>query len=118
MFKILKMALVVSLIVALAAPAFAAATGSNKSFTSDMASSVYNKGANIVDGADGYINYALKTTFSLFNPCLDAIKFCSDRVFAPIQMPIDYVEGKIYKTNAAAKKAVAVPAPLKPVMPK
>jgi hypothetical protein len=118
MFKIMKMALCVSLIVALAAPAFAAAKGSNKSFTSDVVGSVYSTGANAVDTADGFVNSALKRTFSLFNPCLDAIKFCSDRVFAPIQMPIDYVEGKIYKTKPAYKKAVAVPTPLKPVMPK
>lgn len=118
MFKILRMALCVSLIVALAAPVFAAAKGPNKSFTSEVATNVYETGANVVDRADGFVNSALKRTFSLFNPCLDAIKFCSDRVFAPIQMPIDYVESKIYKTKPATKKAVAVPEPLKPVMPK
>lgn len=118
MFKFPRMALCVSLIVALAIPAFAAAKGPNKSFTSDMAGSVYDTGANMVDRADGFVNSALKRTFSLFNPCLDIIKFCSDTAFAPIQKPIDYVEGKIYKKKPAHKKAVGVPAPLKPVMPK
>ena len=117
MFKILRRALVVSLIVALAIPAFAATKGSNKSFTSNVAGSVFNTGANMVDTADGYVNSALKRTFSLFNPCLDAIKFCSDRIFAPIQMPIDYVESRIYKRNLGPKKAVAVPSPVKPVLP-
>lgn len=120
MFKLLKMALVASIVVALAVPAFAVpkAKGPDKSFTSEMAGSVYNTGANVVDTADGYVNYALKRTFSLFNPCLDAIKFCSDRIFAPIQKPIDYVESKIYKPKPAHNKAVGVPAPVKPVMPK
>ncbi len=118
MFKILRMALCVSLMIALAAPAFAAAKGPNKSFTSDMVGSVYDTSANVVDRADGIVNSCLKRTFSLFNPCLDAIKFCSDIAFTPIQKPIDYVEGKIYKTKPVAKKAVGVPAPLKPVMPK
>lgn len=118
MFKFLGMALCVCLMIALAAPAFAAAKGPNKSFTSDMAGAVYNTGANAVDRADGFVNSALQRTFSLFNPCLDIIKFCSDYAFAPIQKPIDYVEGKIYKTKPAQKKAVVVPAPQKPEIPK
>jgi hypothetical protein len=118
MNKAFKVAICGLLIVAVAIPAIAGGPPSSKakSAVSNVGKSVYQGGATVLEGAEGLFSGCLRTTFSLFNPCMDAIKGCSTIVFAPIEKPLDYLERAYYKPRKAA--VLRVPEPKKPDMPK
>lgn len=106
------------LIVAVAIPAVAGGPPSYKakSSVSKVGNTVYQGGATVLEGAEGLFSGCLRTTFSLFNPCMDVVKGCSTIVFAPIEKPLDYLERAYYKPPK--KAAVRVPEPKKPEIPK
>ncbi len=142
MDRILKMGVCLTLIVVLSCPAIVLAKDSSTSAASNMATTVYDGGAKVLNSicppcvaevcsicgimpqdrkgnqrTEGIINRCLKSTFSLFNPCLDAVKMCTDVALKPLNYPFDYVEQKIDKPKVVNKR-VEIPAPQKPVMPK
>ena len=53
--------------------------------------SIYRGGVSAVEQTEGLISGVLKGTFSLFNPCLDIVKGCTNIVLAPIEYPLSYV---------------------------
>jgi hypothetical protein len=121
MCKALKVAICGLLIVALAIPALAGDAPSPKakrSAASNIGGSVYQGSAALVDRTEGLLTGCLRNTFSLFNPCMDFVKGCSTVVFAPIEKPLDYLEGAYYKTRPMAKAGARVPEPKKPEVPK
>ena len=93
------------LIVALASPVFADG-GRTKRAKRSWTSSVYAGANGAVDQTAGICTGCLKRTFSLFNPCLDAIKGCTSIVMWPIDKPFEYVEqsvGHYWNGKKAAK---------------
>ncbi len=117
MDRILKMSVCLTLIVVLSCPMIVLAKDSSTSAASNMATTVYDEGAkalyNICPpcvaevcsicgimrqdrkgnlGNEDILNRCLKSTFSLFNPCLDVVKTCADVALKPLNYPFDYVE--------------------------
>jgi hypothetical protein len=117
MDRILKMGVCLTLIVVLSCPAIVLAKNAGQSTFVNMTNQVYDGGAKALDKTEGILNQCLKSTFSLFNPCLDIVKMCTDVALKPLNYPFDYVEGKLYKPKVVNKR-VEIPAPQKPVMPK
>ena len=116
MDRILKIGVFVTLFVFILCPSFVLAKGGVQSKISSMTATVYDKGSKALDKTEGVINSCLKSSFSLFNPCLDVIKMCSDVAFKPLNYPFDYIEKRIYKPRVV-KKRIEIPAPEKPEMP-
>ncbi|MGC8659910.1 MAG: hypothetical protein ACP5U1_12635 [Desulfomonilaceae bacterium] len=116
MDRILKIGVCLSLFVILSFPTIVLAKNTVRSKLSNLTTTVYHKGAKALDKTEGVIDTCLKSTFSLFNPCLDVIKMCSDVAFKPINYPFDYIEKRIYKPRLV-KKRMEIPAPQKPEMP-
>lgn len=94
MNKIAKITFCVLLIAAMAVPALANGT-SKRSTVSKATHRVYSGAATVVAGTESLLTGCLRTTFSLFNPCLDVVKGCTSRVLAPVERPFAYVENKI-----------------------
>ena len=117
MDRILKMSVCLTLIVVLSCPMIVLAKDSSTPAASNMATTVYDGGAkalyNICPpclaevcsicgimrqdrkgnlGNEDILNRCLKSTFSLFNPCLDVVKTCTDVALKPLNYPFDYVE--------------------------
>jgi hypothetical protein len=117
MDRILKIGVCLTLIVVLACPVIASTKAGKESKLSNLTSTVYDGGAKALDRTEGILSQCLKSTFSLFNPCLDVVKMCTDVALKPLNYPFDYVEKRIYKPKAQ-KKRVEIPTPEKPEMPK
>ncbi|MBI5569958.1 MAG: hypothetical protein HY914_08445 [Desulfomonile tiedjei] len=90
-FTILLCAL---LALALAAPAFADVKTKGKA---SIPARVYASGAAATDRVAYAATRVLKTSFSVFNPCLDFVKGCTDVVLTPIGKPFDYMEKAMAK---------------------
>jgi hypothetical protein len=100
------------LVLALASPVFADG-GSAKRAHRSWTSSIGAGASNAVDQTAGVCTGCLKRTFSLFNPCLDAIKGCTNIVMWPIEKPFDYMERSVGK-YWDGKKSAKAPAPKRP----
>lgn len=100
------------LIAALAVPAFANGGPGKGSTVSKISGTAYKSGAQVLDKTGGVVNGCLKNAFSLFNPCLDVVKGCTDRVLYPLDKGFSYVETAASKTWPL-KKAPKAPAPKK-----
>jgi hypothetical protein len=112
MSKALRITLCGLLILALTSPVFAdgrPAKQAHRSWTSSMCTGVNT----VADQTAGVFTGCLKRTFSLFNPCLDAIKGCTNVVMWPIEKPFDYMERSMgsYWTGKKAAKAPACKKP-------
>ncbi|MCL5125682.1 MAG: hypothetical protein M1511_14525 [Deltaproteobacteria bacterium] len=116
MDRILKIGLCLLLVVVLSCPTIVLAKSGVRSKISNLTTTVYKKGATALDKTGGVLDTCLKSTFGLFNPCLDVIKMCSDVAFKPLDYPFDYIEKRIYKPRVV-KKCIQIPAPEKPEMP-
>jgi hypothetical protein len=116
MDRILKIGVCLALIVVLSCPAIVLAKGDAQSRISKLTTSVYHSGVKAIDRTEGILDQCLKSTFSLFNPCLDVVKMCSDVVFKPLNYPFDYVEKRMYKPRVV-KKSIVIPTPEKPELP-
>ena len=112
MSKPLRVALCGLLVLALASPVFAdggLVKRHHRSWTSSVCSGV-NK---VADQTAGAFTGCFKRTFSLFNPCLDAIKGCTNVVMWPIEKPFDYMERTMVSCWPCSK-TVKAPAAKKP----
>ncbi len=119
MYKLIKIAVCFVLISLLAVPAFSAGKTVDRTrpnIISNVAETVYDTSAGVVEKTEGLFSGCLKTTFSFFNPCLDLVKGCTTVVLAPIQKPIDYTEG-FFVRRTAAKQPVMAPVQ-RPGLPK
>ncbi|MGC8602239.1 MAG: hypothetical protein ACP5VS_00975 [Desulfomonilaceae bacterium] len=116
MDRILKIGVCLTLMLVLSCPAIVSARGGAKSKISQFTTNIYNKGSKALDRTGGVLDNCLKSTFSLFNPCLDVIKMCSDVAFKPLNYPFDYIEKRIYKLKTV-KKRIEIPVPEKPEIP-
>jgi hypothetical protein len=106
MNKPLRIVLCGLLILALASPVFADG-GSVKRAHRSWASSICSGVNHAADQTAGAFTGCLKRSFSLFNPCLDAIKGCTNLVMSPIEKPFDYMErsvGKYWSGKKTAKR--------------
>lgn len=104
-----RIAIAMLLVVALAAPVFSA----NRSSTMGR---VYSASASLAEQAEGAFSGCLKRTFSIFNPCLDLVKSCTNIVLIPIEAPFNLLSR--YTAAPAARKVPRVPVPKKPELPK
>ncbi len=104
------LALVLVIAVAIASPA-AAGTRSSDSTTYK----IYSGGVSALEQTEGLISGVLKGTFSLFNPCLDIVKGCTNIVLAPIEYPLSYLDRS---NRRVATKRHKVPVAKKPEVPK
>jgi hypothetical protein len=116
MSTIAKLTVCGLLILALAVPAFAGGVPQKKS--ASTMGKVYDTGVSAVEQTEGIISGCLKNCFSLFNPCLDVVKRCTNVALAPIEMPFSYVEGKLSQPSKATKKAAKIPEPKNTDTPK
>lgn len=116
MCSIMKIVISALLITAMAAPGFAAGTANTSYSLSQISGTVYKGGASALDTAEGAVSGVFRRTFGLFNPCLDLVKGCSDRILSPIEKPFAYVESAVFKPKAPGTGKV--PAPKKPEMGK
>lgn len=108
MNKPLLIALCGLLILALASPVFADG-GLVKRAHRSWGSTICGGINHAADQTAGAFTGCLKRTFSLFNPCLDAIKGCTNIVMWPIEKPFDYVERSVGKCWSCKKTAKAAP---------
>ncbi len=69
----------------------------------------YRGGATIATNTEKHVTGILRNAFSLFNPCMDLVKGCSNTLF----YPLDYSYKAVVKPKPAAKK-VETPAPEQP----
>lgn len=60
------------------------------SYIDSTTNTIYRGGASMVEQTEGLVSGVLKGTFSLFNPCLDIVKGCTNIVLAPIEAPFSY----------------------------
>lgn len=97
MDRILRIGLCLALVLVIAFPAVVLAKPDKHSKISAIPGKIYHGGTVALDKTGGVVNQCLKSTFSLFNPCLDVVKMCTDVVLKPLNYPFDYVEKKIYK---------------------
>lgn len=95
MTNIAKITICALLIAALAVPAFAGGPAKKPSTFSRATHGIYSGAACVLDRTEGLLTGCLRTTFGLFNPCLDVVKGCTSRVLAPVERPFAYVENKI-----------------------
>jgi hypothetical protein len=110
--SITKIVMSALLIAAIAVPGLAAGDA-NKSYSlSQISGTMYKGGATALDKAEGAMSGLFKRTFGLFNPCLDMVKGCTDRILSPIEKPFAYVENAMFKPKA--RGTTKVPAPKKP----
>ncbi len=113
MDRILKISVCITLVVVLSCPAIVLAKSGAQSRISKLTTSVYHSGVKAIDRTEGILDHCLKSTFSLFNPCLDVVKMCSDVAFKPLNYPFDYIEKRIYKPKVV-KMRIEIPTPKKP----
>ncbi len=106
MNTIAKLAICGLLVGALAMPAFA--DGVPHKRPSSPFVKMHQAGTAALVKTEGLVSGCLKRTFSLFNPCLDFVKGCTDVVMAPIERPFDYLEAKLSKPRQV-KKVSKVP---------
>jgi hypothetical protein len=104
MSKLLRIVLCGLLIVAFAGLAFADGRPAKRTDGS-LASKIYAGGSNAADQTAGIVTGCFKRTFSLFNPCLDAIKGCTTLVLSPVEKPFDYAERAFEKCWYGKKAA-------------
>lgn len=109
MDRILRIGLCLALVVVISLPALVLAKAGKDTNISNIPTKVYDGGVRVLDRTEGILNQCLKSTFSLFNPCLDVVKMCTDVVLKPLNYPFDYAEGKIYGANH--KKRLVIPTP-------
>jgi hypothetical protein len=114
MDRILRMGVCLALVVVISCPALVLAKAGRDSSISSVPAKVYDGGARVLDKTEGILNQCLKSTFSLFNPCLDVVKMCTDVVLKPLNYPFNYVENKIYKHKPKHNKHLDIPTPQKP----
>ncbi len=100
------------LIVALAIPAFANGGSYKGSEVTKVGGAAYKGGAKVLDTTANVVNGCLKNSFSIFNPCLDVVKACTDRVLYPLDKGFGYVETVAAK-SWPMKKAPKVQVPKK-----
>jgi hypothetical protein len=119
-----KIAICAVLMLALAAPVLAGGPPKKGSTVDSVKSTVYSGGdalyrggAKVVGRTEELAGGFLKNTFSLFNPCLDLVKSCTNIALAPIERPVTYIENRFCKPKTM-KKAGTVPQPKKPEVPK
>jgi hypothetical protein len=107
MTKTLTATICLCLIVAMACVAFA--NGARERSTVSRAGvAFYKGGSHILDTGGMLVNGCLKTTFSLFNPCLDLVKGCTTRVLSPLDKGFAYAEKTVAK-QWPKKKTVKAP---------
>lgn len=116
MCSITKIVISGFLIAAMAVPGFAAGDANKPYSISQLSGTMYKSGSTALDKAEGVVSVVFKKTFGFFNPCLDLIKGCTDRVLSPIERPFAYVENAVFKPKARGTSKV--PAPKKPEMSK
>jgi hypothetical protein len=109
MTKTLTAIICVCLIAAMACSAFANGAR-ERSTVSRVGGSFYKGGSQILDKSGMVVNSCLKTTFSLFNPCLDFVKGCTTRVLSPLDEGFAYAENTVAK-QWPKKKTVKAPPP-------
>ena len=100
------------LIIALAVPVFANGGPAKGTTVSKIGGAAYKGGAKVLDTSANMVNGCLKNSFSLFNPCLDLVKACTDTVLYPLDKGFGYVETAAAKTWPM-KKAPKILAPKK-----
>ena len=94
MTKTLTAIMCVCLIAAVAC--VASANGARERSTVSRAGvAFYKGGSHILDRGGMLVNTCLKTSFSLFNPCLDFVKGCTTRVLSPIDKGFAYAENTV-----------------------
>ncbi|MFH1117347.1 MAG: hypothetical protein V1792_25795 [Pseudomonadota bacterium] len=103
-------ALLAVLAVAVASPADAGPRSSDSTTYK-----IYSGGVSALETTEGLISSVLKGSFSLFNPCLDIVKGCTNIVLAPIEYPLSYLDRP---ARRVATKTLKVPVPEKPELPK
>lgn len=113
MNRMVMMCFCLILVVALAIPAFAGRAYSKRSAVDHA----YNGGVMVVEKTEGLITGILKSTFKLFNPCLDIVKGCTNIVLAPVDVPFNMLSKATSKPRKA-RKSSKVPLPKKPELPK
>lgn len=101
MIKMMKI-VVLTLLVAACAVSPVAAGSSNDSTTY----SIYRGGVSALEQTEGLISGVLKSTFSLFNPCLDIVKGCTNIVLAPIEYPFRYFAAYGSRKQMAKKRSI------------
>jgi hypothetical protein len=79
-----------------------------RSTVSRVGGTVYKGGAQILDRSGMLVNSCLKTSFGLFNPCLDFVKGCTTRVLSPLDKGFGYAESTVAK-QWPKKKTVRAP---------
>ncbi len=110
MNKIVFAALCAFLIVALAIPVVQANSTTKATDTvTKYGHKAYRGGATIATNTEKHVTGILRNAFSLFNPCMDLVKSCSNTLF----YPLDYTYKAVVKSKPAAKK-VETPAPEQP----
>lgn len=105
MSKTLRITLCALLVLALAVPVFANG-GKAKRSSASIPGRIYAAAATATDRTANLATGCLKRSFSLFNPCLDFVKGCTDMVLTPIGKPFDYMEkaiGKKWGSRTAMK---------------
>ena len=94
MTKTLTAIICVCLIAAVASVALANGAP-ERSAVSRVGGTVYKGGSQVLDTSGMLVTSCLKTTFSLFNPCLDLVKGCTTRVLSPCDKGFAYVESTV-----------------------
>ncbi len=68
-----------------------------RSTASRYGGAVYKGGSQILDRSGMLVNSCLKSTFGLFNPCLDFVKGCTTLVLSPLDKGFAYAENTVAK---------------------
>src|SRR5271157_2372126 len=79
-----------------------------RSTVSRVGGTFYKGGSQILDRSGMLVNSCLKTTFSLFNPCLDFVKGCTTRVLSPLDKGFAYAENAVAR-QLPKRKTVKAP---------
>ena len=99
MIKMVKITALTLLVAACVVSPVAAGSSSNSTTYS-----IYRGGVSAMEQTEGLISGVLKGTFSLFNPCLDIVKGCTNIVLAPIEYPLSYVTAFEFDKPKARKR--------------
>jgi hypothetical protein len=107
MIKTLTAIICGCLIAAMACVAFANGAP-ERSRVSRVGGAFYKGGSQILDRSGMLVNTCLKTSFSLFNPCLDFVKGCTTRVLSPLDKGFAYAENTVAR-QWPKKKTIKAP---------
>ncbi len=94
----------------------AASSGQSGSFAavSKFGNQIYSGGSTVLNRGEDLLSGCLKTTFSIFNPCLDLIKGTTGVILAPIERPRAVWDAIAKKTKAL--RGNSIPMPKKPTL--